>query len=473
MAKDDLADLSARALTERYRDKSLSPVEATQAALARIDAYDNAVNAFVLVDEERALDEARAAEARWAKGAPAGLVDGVPVTIKDMVLVQGWPMRSGSLTSSPDPAATDAPATARLREHGAVFLGKTTTPEFGWKGVTDSPLTGITRNPWDTSLTPGGSSGGAAAAAALGMGVLHLGGDAGGSIRIPGAFTGIFGLKPSFGRVPRYPAGGHGTLSHAGPMTRTVTDAALMLTVISEPDSRDWFSLPYDKTDYCDGLEDGVDGLRVAFSPAMGYGEVDPDIADLVQAGADVLAALGAQVTPADPGIGDPIGIFMQHWFGSSAFSARMFTDAQRDQLDPGLREIVEQGDALPLFDYLAAAEARVELGVHMNRFFEDYDLLITPTLPLAAFEAGQDFPPGWDRESGTYWSPFTYPFNLTQNPAATVPCGFTPAGLPAGMQIVGRRYDDRTVLRAARAFERERPFEMPRAPNVTHEPAC
>ncbi|MCG8543822.1 MAG: amidase [Alphaproteobacteria bacterium] len=473
MVEDELVTLSATALIERYRDRSVSPVEVTEAVLARIALLDGAVNAFVLVDKARAHADACAAEARWAKGEPAGLVDGVPVTIKDLVLVEGWPMRSGSLTSSPAPVATDAPATARLREHGAVFLGKTTTPEFGWKGVTDSPLTGVTRNPWNTSLTPGGSSGGAAVAAALGMGALHLGGDAGGSIRIPGAFTGIFGLKPSFGRVPRYPPGAHGTLSHAGPMTRTVADAALMLTVISEPDSQDWFSLPYDKTDYRDGLEDGVGGLRIAYSPALGYGAVDPEIAALVEDGAKLLASLGALVTQTDPGFEDPIGMFMQYWYGSSAFATRAFSEAERAQLDPGLREVVEQGDALSLFDYLTAAEARIELGVHMNGFFEDYDLLITPTLPIPAFEAGRDFPPGWDMASQTYWSPFTYPFNLTQHPAATVPCGFTKAGLPAGLQIVGGRHNDRTVLRAARAFERERPFEMPQAPNVTHDAAC
>jgi len=470
MSQDDIATLSATEMVERYRTKALSPVEVTEAALARIDAQDGAVNAFVLTDPEQALATARDSEARWAKGAPAGLVDGVPATIKDLVMARGWPMRRGSRTSSPDPIDEDSPITARLREHGAVILGKTTTPEYGWKGVTDSPLTGITRNPWDTSRTPGGSSGGAAVAAALGMAALNVGTDGGGSIRIPAAFTGVFGHKPSFGRVPYYPASAFGTLAHGGPITRTVADAALMLTVISAPDVRDWFTLPYDGRDWRDGLEDGVKGLRIAFSPALGYADVDPEIAALVEAAAAVFETLGATVERADLGIDDPIDIFLPHWFGGAAFSARGFTPEQMQQLDPGFQAIIAEGQTIDLNDYLDAATRRIELGIHMNRFHETYDLLLTPTMPIAGFEAGQELPTGWKKERWASWSPFTYPFNLTQQPAASVPCGFTRAGLPAGLQIVGRKYDDATVLRAARAFERERPFEMPRAPNVTHE---
>jgi aspartyl-tRNA(Asn)/glutamyl-tRNA(Gln) amidotransferase subunit A len=466
----DLATLSATDLVEQYRSKSLSPVEAVRAALDRVRECDGAVNAFVLVDEERALADARAAEARWAKGEPAGLVDGVPATIKDLVLAKGWPMRGGSLTTSPDPVDEDAPITARLREHGAVLIGKTTTPEFGWKGVTDSPLTGVTRNPWDTSMTPGGSSGGAAVAAALGMGALHVGSDGGGSIRIPAGFTGIFGHKPSFGRVARYPNSAYGTLSHAGPMTRTVADAALMLTVIAEPDARDWFSLPYDRADYRDGLEDGIKGLRIAFSPALGYAEVDAEIAALVADAARVFEGLGAKIEQTDPGFDDPADMFRPHWYAGAAYSAEKFTPEQEALLDPGFREIVEQGRKLSLIDYMAAVDARAELGRRMKAFHENYDLLLTPTMPIPAFDAGMELPPVSDAERWMAWTPFTYPFNLTQQPAATVPCGFTKAGLPAGLQIVGPMHDDKTVLRAARAFERERPFEMPKAPRVTHD---
>ncbi len=471
MTSDDLAYLTAEALIARYRDKSLSPVEATEAALDRIERHNDPVNAFVLIDRDGALAAARASEARWAKGAPQGLVDGVPTTIKDLVLTKGWPMRSGSLTSSDAPSAEDAPIVARLREHGAVFLGKTTTPEFGWKGVTNSPLTGITRNPWDTSATPGGSSGGAVVAAALGMGALHTGGDGGGSIRIPASFTGVFGIKPSYGRVPRYPTGSHGTLSHAGPIARTVTDAALMLNVISGPDARDWFALPYDDRDWRAGLEDGVAGLRIAFSPALSFATVDPEVAALVEAAARLFESLGAHVDRADPGIEDPIDVFIPHWYGGTAHSVRNFTKTQLDQLDPGLREIVELGKSVTLTDYLTAVEGRIALGIHMKKFHETYDLLLTPTMPIAAFEAGRELPPGSTADRWMSWSPFTYPFNLTQQPAASVPCGFTRAGLPVGLQIIGQMYDDATVLRACRAFERARPFKMPRAPKVTHKP--
>ena len=470
MSSDELAYLSASELVERYRDKTLSPVEVTEAVLAQVERHNGPVNAFVLVDADRALTDAKASEKRWAKGEPAGLVDGVPATIKDLVLAKGWPMRGGSRITSPDPVSEDAPITARLREHGAVLIGKTTTPEFGWKGVTDSPLTGVTRNPWDTSRTPGGSSGGAAVAAALGMGALHVGSDGGGSIRIPSAFTGIFGHKPSFGRVARYPNSAFGTLSHAGPMTRTVTDAALMLTVISEPDTRDWFTLPYDESDYREGLEDGVTGLRIAFSPALGYATVEPEIAARVAEAAKLFETLGAKVEQTDPGFADPSDIFCPHWYAGAAYAARNYTSEQMAMLDPGLRQIIAQGRALELLDYMAAVDKRSGLGVHMKKFHETYDLLLTPTMPLAAFDAGRELPASSDAERWMSWTPFSFPFNLTQQPAATVPCGFTTGGLPAGLQIVGRMHDDKTVLRAARAFERERPFVMPRAPRVTHE---
>jgi len=269
--------------------------------------------------------------------------------------------------------------------------------------------------------------------------------------------------------VPRYPTGSHGTLSHAGPITRTVTDGALMLNVISGPDSRDWFALPHDDRDWRKGLEDGVAGLRIAFSPTLGFATVDPEVAALVEAAATLFESLGAHVERVDPGIDDPINIFIPHWYGGTAHSVRNYSKTQIDQLDPGLREIAALGKSVTLNDYLTAVEARIALGVHMNRFHETYDLLLTPTMPIPAFEAGRELPPGWKAERWMSWSPFTYPFNLTQQPAASVPCGFTKAGLPVGLQIIGGMYEDATVLRACRAFERERPFAMPTAPKVTH----
>jgi aspartyl-tRNA(Asn)/glutamyl-tRNA(Gln) amidotransferase subunit A len=331
--------------------------------------------------------------------------------------------------------------------------------------VTDSALTGITRNPWDVSRTPGGSSGGAAVAAALGMGALHIGTDGGGSIRIPAAFTGIFGLKPSFGRVPAAPLSPFGTVAHLGPMTRSVADAALMLNVLALPDARDWHALPYDGRDYRIGLEDGVRGLRVAFSPDLGHAYVAPEVARLVADAAKVFAALGASVEEVDPGIGDLGEVFKSHWYVGAANLLAGFGEAQRAKMDKGLLAVAAEGAGIPLLDYLAAVARRGAHGARMRQFHERYDLLLTPTLPLAAFAAGQDVPE--PRPDGRWidWSPFSHPFNLSQQPAASVPCGLTAAGLPVGLQIVGPMHADALVLRAARAFESARPWPLPEAP--------
>ncbi len=461
--KTDPCALSATELLAAYRAKTLSPVEATRAALERIEKQNPVLNCFNLVDEKGALAAARASEARWKKGAPQGLLDGVPTSIKDILLTKGWPTLRGSKTVDPKgPWNDDAPAVARLREHGAVLLGKTTTPEFGWKGVTDSPLTGITRNPWDPTKTPGGSSGGSSAAVAAGMGALTVGTDGGGSIRIPCAFTGLFGIKPSFGRVPAWPLSPFGTVAHLGPMTRTVADAALMLNVLSLPDARDWHALPYDGRDYRVGLEDGVRGLRVAYSPTLGYAKVDAEIAALVKKAAMTFAELGAHVEEANPGFEDAQPLFTLHWFPGAAYVVNNIPEAKRKLMDPGLLEVAREGAKYSVKDIQDAALKRGALGVQMNQFHEKYDLLLTPALPLAAFEAGLEMADVMKQRRWTDWTPFSYPFNLTQQPACSVPCGLTKAGLPAGLQIVGPKHADALVLRAARAYEATRKVAMP-----------
>ncbi len=460
----DIALLSATELVALYRAKQLSPVEATEAALGRIRKHDGELNAFCLVDEKSAQASAKESEARWQKGAPQGAVDGVPTTVKDLILTKGWPTLRGSRAVEKNQAwDEDAPVVARLREAGAVLLGKTTTPEFGWKGVTDNPLTGITRNPWNPERTPGGSSGGAAAACAAGMGALHLGTDGGGSIRIPASFTGIYGFKQNYGRVPAHPLSPFGTVAHVGPMTRTVADAALMLNVLAEPDIRDWYALPADGKDYLDGLEDGVRGLRIAWSPSLGGFPVEPDVAAATAAAARVFAdELGAQVEEATPDLAGADDVFLKHWFPGAANALRAFTPEQRKLMDPGLLAIAEQGEAFTLMEYLAAVKQRETLGVAMNRFHTKYDLLLTPMMPLVAFEAGQPVPRQSDGTVWLDWSPFSYPFNLTQQPAASVPCGFSKNGMPIGLQIVGPRYGEPLVFRASRAYERNHPFRMP-----------
>lgn len=462
----DLTRLSATRLMAAYRRKQVSPLEVTQAVLDGIDAFDQQVNAFCLVDAARALDAARASEARWQRGEPIGLVDGVPTTIKDIVLAAGWPTLRGSLSIDRDRDwSDDAPVSARLREHGAVLIGKTTTPEFGWKGVTDSPLTGVTRNPWNTHLTPGGSSGGAAAACALGLGALHIGTDGGGSIRIPAGFTGVFGLKATFGRIPAWPASPFGTVAHVGPMTRTVADTALMLNVLTEPDSRDWYALPSSGQDYRAGIEDGVRDLRIAFSPDLGYVEVDPEVADAVSKAARVFADLGAHVEEIPAPFESPAECFRVHWYVGAATLLARFDEKQRAQMDPGLVEIAIEGAACTTAEYMQAMADRAALGERMGHFHERWDLLLTPSLPIPAFTAGIEFPDTGPHARWRDWTPFTYPFNLTQQPAASVPCGFTAEGAPIGVQIVAAKYAESLVLRAARAYESVNPFVMPEHP--------
>lgn len=467
-AATDPALLAAEDMLRLFRTRHLSPVEVLDAVLARIGRFDETVNAFCHLDEDGARAQAKASEARWAKGRPIGLIDGVPTTIKDLVLVRGWPTLRGSLTIARDQDwADDAPQTARLREHGAVLIGKTTTPEFGWKGVTDSRLTGVTRNPWDTGRTPGGSSGGAAVAAALAMGTLHTGSDGGGSIRMPSGFTGIFGHKPSFGRVPHWPASPFGPVSHQGPMTRHVRDAALMLTVMALPDSRDWTALPHDPRDWRIGLEDGVRGMWIGWCPDLGFGRLEPEVAALTEAAAMAFEELGAHVERVPPPIGPTSELFRTIWFANAAALARGMTAEQRAKLDPGLQEVIAAGADIDLARYQDALAQRVRVGEQMNAFHRTYDLLLTPTLPLPAFPAGQELADPSRESRWIDWSPYSYPFNLSTQPACSVPCGLTEAGLPMGLQIVGPMHDDARVLRAARAFEAIRPWPFPEAPRT------
>jgi aspartyl-tRNA(Asn)/glutamyl-tRNA(Gln) amidotransferase subunit A len=460
----DLADLSASELLPLYRHRSLSPLEVAGAVLARIERLNPQINAYCYLDPESTLSAARASEERWARGTPCGLLDGVPVSIKDLILTKGWPTLRGSHTVDPKQAwDIDAPAVARLREAGAVLLGKTTTPEFGCKGETNSPLTGITRNPWNTARTAGGSSGGTAAAVAAGMGPLSLGTDGAGSVRIPGAFCGNFGLKPSFGRVPAYPLSPFGSVAHLGPHTMSVQDAALMMNVMKQPDPRDWTSLPPDNSDYTIGLHDGIRGLRIAWSPTLGYAKnVDVEIAQACRRAVEDLQTLGAEVEAVDPGFEDPLEITTGLWFAGSWTLWNTLTPEQQRQTDPDFAAQAALGARLTVLELQRLHLRRGALGSHMRQFMQRYDLLVTPTVAVPAFEA---LPAGHSKmnpASMLGWTPFSYPFNLTQQPACTIPCGLTAAGLPIGLQIVGPMFGDALVLRAARAYENLRPIRKP-----------
>jgi aspartyl-tRNA(Asn)/glutamyl-tRNA(Gln) amidotransferase subunit A len=458
---DDLCALSAEQLTEGFRSRALSPVEVAKAVFDRIDALDGAVNAFVFLDREGALAAADASQARWRAGEPLGPADGLPATVKELLPARGWPLRRCSRATPDIRSDEDAPTVARLREAGAVLVGKTNSPEFGWKGVTDNPLFGATGNPWDPSRTAGGSSGGAAAAAALGMGVFHIGTDGGGSIRIPSAFSGVFGLKPTFGRVPVWPLSYFGPLSHAGPMTRTVADAARMLEVIARPDARDRYALPEDRTPYVTELPKGVAGLRIAFSPTLGFARVDPEVAGIVADAARVFSDLGAEVDEVSWVMDDPTDTFRMIWATGAAMNVRSLPREARAVMDPGVVALAAYGEQIDHMAYMDADYRRGLLGASLRAFHQKWDLLLTPAEPIAAFDLALQVAEPHQRD-WIDWTPFTFPFNMTGQPAASVPCGLTAAGLPVGLQVVGGLYQDSLVLRACHAFEAVRPMPPP-----------
>lgn len=459
MSSDELAYVTAVDLADLIRQKQVSPVEVVDAVLARVERVNPSLNAYCLVRADAARTEARAAEASVLRGDSLGPLCGVPFSVKDLVITRGVRTAFGSRIYEHHIPEEDAPAVERLKAAGAIMVGKTTTPEFGWKGTTDSPLTGISRNPWDLAKTPGGSSGGAAAAVATGLAPLAIGTDGGGSIRIPGSFCGVFGLKPTYGMVPVYPAPATGTLSHLGPITRTVRDAALMLQLMAGPDERDALSFPATGSDFTSGLALEIRGLRVAWSPTFGYAHVAPEVRALAEVAARRFQELGCHVEEVERPFEDPDPIWAPMFYAGIAARLRDYLPEWRDRIDPGLLEVVEEGRRLTAEQLTHATFARAEFYQEVRRFFGPFDLLLSPTLAVPPFAAGLERPVDCPAGSRLSWVAFTYPFNLTGQPAATVPCGFTAAGLPVGLQIVGRRLQDALVLRAAAAFEAATPW--------------
>ncbi|WP_022869807.1 amidase [Yaniella halotolerans] len=448
-------NMTAAQLVEAYTRRELSPVDVTTAVLDRIEAIDESLGAYCFLDRETSLEQARASESRWHTGQPQGLLDGVPVSIKDIFLTDGWPTLRGSRAVDPDqPWTEDSPVAARLRADGMVFAGKTTTPELAWKAVTDSPLTGVTRNPIDPRLTAGGSSGGASAAVAAGMGPCAVGTDGGGSIRIPAAFCGIVGFKPTHGRVPMFPASPFGPLAHAGPMTRTVEDAALLMDILGVPDYRDPTSQAPARTSFRSALDRDVTGMRLAYSRDLGFASVDPEIAQVIEDAIARIRDARLSVTVEDPGLWDPLEAFEILWSSGAATLLEKMPGA-RDTVDPGLARVWDKGMQHTAVEYLQARDVAAQVGITMGAFHERYDLLLTPAVGIAAFEAGHDVPPGSDLERWPQWSTFSYPFNLSQQPAISIPVGTTTEGLPVGLQIIGPRHADDRVLAAAHFVER------------------
>lgn len=461
---DELTSQTATDLRAGFERGDFSPVDTARACLDRIAALDPLLNAYCFVDEESVIAQARAAEQRWHAGAPQGPLDGVPVSIKDLLLTRDWPTLRGSKTTSPDANwSEDSPPVARLRESGAILLGKTTTPEFAWKGVTDSPLTGITRNPWNPDYTPGGSSGGAAAAVAAGMGPLALGTDAGGSLRIPAAMCGLFTIKPSGGRVPSYPPTPYGSFAASGPISWSVKDAALLLRIIAAADWRDWSALPPGACNYESQLELDGRSLRIGWSADLGFAEPSPE---LVNAGLEArrrLERLGHSVVDIDPPFDDPTAVYETLRAGMTVSAFAKFDDTKLALMDPGLAiHIEESRSRQDLSAYLRAEVARNEIGRAMCHFHTQFDLMMTPALATSTFMAGIDGPPG--KPGSRQWSPYTFPFNLTRQPAVVLPCGNDENGLPLGVQLVGALYAEHLLLQVSRQYEQAYPWERKRA---------
>ena len=467
MSQEDLCYTPASELHGMIARKEVSPVEITSAVLERIETLEPKLNAFATLTADIATDAAREAEAAITRGDELGLLHGIPVTIKDLVVTAGVPTEYGSHTRKGYIPDADSPFVTRLKEAGAVMLGKTTTSEFGWKGVSESPLTGITSNPWKLGYNAGASSAGAGAAAAAGYGPLHQASDGAGSIRMPSHFSGVFGHKPTYGRIPAWPVNNNDNVSHMGPMTRTVLDAAMMLKVMAGPHSWDYTSLEAEPADYPALCADGIAGLNVAYSPDLGHARVDPEVAELV---ADAVAAfeeLGATVEEVPPPFGPEGPELIRFFWAAHVLRYAQFLPEWEDKMDPGLVACMRDAERYTAEDYMNMRQRKLDYVHSLFRWFDDWDLLLTPAVSVAAFPADQLLPSHWPQHDWdwTVWAEFSYPFNFSGSPAASVPCGFTEAGLPVGLQVVGRRFDDLTVLQASAAFEAIRPWADERPP--------
>jgi aspartyl-tRNA(Asn)/glutamyl-tRNA(Gln) amidotransferase subunit A len=461
MPGTDPALLSAEEMLSEFARRRLTPVDVLQAVTERVAKFNPGLNAFVVMNP-KALDSAAESAMRWRSGRPLGPLDGVPVTVKDLLDLAGFPTRRGSRTTPTGPVPDDAPLVASLKAAGAIIAGKTTTTEFGWKSPGDCPLNGITRNPWNPEYTTGGSSSGAGAAGAAGFGPLHVGTDAGGSVRIPAAWCGLVGLKPTYGRVPQWPTSAFASVSCAGPMTRAVRDAALMFSVMAQYDLRDPFCLPTDGRDWRDGIEEGVAGLTIGILRRPGFdAPADADSLAAVARAARLLSDAGAIVEEAPADLPDPSEVFARVW-GAALCRVVASTPTQLvDLLDPGIREVAAKLGGMTAAEFMDGEALRAQVGHAMGRYHQRYDLLLCPTVPAG--------PPLADertadpiRALSTAWAPWTFTFNLSRQPAITVPMGARANGLPNSVQIAAAQFRDDLVFRAARAIEVAAPF--PRA---------
>jgi aspartyl-tRNA(Asn)/glutamyl-tRNA(Gln) amidotransferase subunit A len=465
----DLTQTTAAELGKLYTRGKASPVEVIEAVLKRAEAINGRINALCHIDADGALAAAKASERRWRKGKPLSPLDGVPVSVKELVRVEGWPASMGSTLTDKAPADSDAPAVARLRKAGALVFAQTTSSEYGHKGVTDSPLHGITRNPWNLERTPGGSSGGAGAAVAAGLGPIAIGTDGGGSVRLPSSFTGLVGLKATFGRVAAWPPSLTGELSNTGPMCRTVLDVALAMNAIGQPDPRDGWSLPADGVDYAKALKGKLGKPRIAFVLRMGDHPLDIEVAALVTGAAKRFEEMGCIVEEAAPPTDyREVGrAFVVHWLSALRRLLKLYPEARHGEFDPSLLAGARNGLKFTAEDVVNAQAVRRDMTIAWNLFFERYDFLLTPTLAVQPFEVGRNAPPGPDGKPNLLWSPYTFQFNLSRHPSVTVPCGFSRERLPVGLQITAAHYKDADILRAGARYAEADPLEFPTLPET------
>ncbi len=464
----DVARLSAVAMADLIRRGELTPTECTVAVLNRMAEWIPALNPFVDFDPEGALIQARAATDVMRHGAEIGPLHGVPVTIKNIQAVRGFPTMRGSRLASTEPAPADAPLVSRLRKAGANVVGTTTMPEQAWTATSDSTLTGATHNPWLLGRTAGGSSSGAASLAGAGCGPLHLGTDGAGSIRVPAHFCGAVGFKPTYGRIPYVPVPNNASLSHAGPITRSVRDAALMTSVMSGPHKRDLTSLPGSLPAAVPSGD--LNGIRIAFSPDLGHARVDPEVARIVERAMGAFTAAGATVEIATPAWGQEGPDIIRALWGLDVLGFLPRDDATAAQMDPGLVACTREFQRLSAQDGLAATGRRLAYAAEINAWFPDegWDVLVTPSASVTAFPVGRLQPESWPQHPWDWisWAEFSYPFNCSHGPAISVPCGLSNEGLPVGLQIAGPRLSDEMVLRVAAAFLEVQPFnEWPMPP--------
>ena len=462
MDNEAICRMSALEMRTAIGSKKISPLEIMDVILHRIERINPKINAYCTI-ADNARDEAKKAERKVMMNEPLGSLHGVPISIKDLIFTKGIRTTGGSKIYEKFIPDTDSIAVARLKNAGAIVIGKTNTPESGWVAVTTNPLFGATKNPWNLQKTSGGSSGGAASAVAACMGPVAIGTDGGGSIRIPSSFCGVFGLKPSFGLVPQWPTfpGLWEGLSVTGPITRTVQDAALLLEIIAGYDNHDMFSIPFEIPKYTLAMNDDLKGMRIAWSSNLGYASVDNEVQQITESAVKVFMRLGCEVEATHPDASSPVEAFTTQVAAAVHASLDDKLEDWGNHFDPGLKRYVESNTGILANEYIKARMKHLLYWEKMRNFFEIYDLLITPTVAVPAFDVQYYGPKEVNGKNiqPLGWMPFTYPFNITGQPAASLPCGFTANGLPVGLQIIGRKFDEVSVLKAAAVFEKVRPW--------------